>query len=304
MALTGTQYKSLHAALLGAFNAGSLKRMLRFEMNEDLDHIAGGVNFSEIIDTLLDWAEENEKTRELVEAAHTFNPDNVALTSVWREITQGAVASTGRPKPGEPDEPRKIKILFLAANPEGTDRILLDEEIRAIKERIRASEYRDRLEIESEWAVRPLDLQRALLEHAPDIVHFSSHGTQNEELVLHDENGQSKPVSKEALQHLFSILNDNIKVVVLNACYSEPQAQAIIRTIPCAVGMSKAIGVKAANTFSEAFYLAVGAGAKVKRAFDLGVNALLLQGISEERTPQLKVKEGVDISQLTLIEHE
>jgi hypothetical protein len=299
MALTGAQYKSLHTALLGAFNAGSLKRMLRFEMNESLDNIAGGGNFSEIVDALIDWAEENGKTNELIEAAHRVNPGNPGLTAVWQELTQGVTAKPDTA--GQTDKTNKIKILFLAANPAQTEQILLAEEMRAIQERIEASQYRDRIELVSVWAVRPLDLHAALLKHNPSIVHFSGHGTQNEELLLHGEDGQPKPVSVEAIQHLFSILNDNVKVVVLNACYSEPQAQAIIRYIPCAIGMSKAIGVKAANTFSEAFYLAVGAGTKLKRAFDLGVSALLLEGIPEERTPQLKVKDGVDASQLALV---
>lgn len=51
-----------------------------------------------------------------------------------------------------------ITILFLAANPARTGKLMLDEEIRAITEKIYASEYRDYLKVESYWAIRPDDL--------------------------------------------------------------------------------------------------------------------------------------------------
>jgi hypothetical protein len=49
----------------------------------------------------------------------------------------------------------KVKVLFLAANPAGMRRLALDEEVRAIEAKIRASKYRDALELISRWAVRP-----------------------------------------------------------------------------------------------------------------------------------------------------
>jgi hypothetical protein len=54
----------------------------------------------------------------------------------------------------------------------------LDEEIRAVTAQLRSAEYRDALELVSGWAVRPEDLQQLLLQHKPQIVHFSGHGNQ------------------------------------------------------------------------------------------------------------------------------
>ena len=45
-------------------------------------------------------------------------------------------------------------------------------------------------------------------------------------------------VSSAALADLFKVLKDNIRVVVLNACYSEEQAQAIVEEIDFVVGMA------------------------------------------------------------------
>src|SRR5260370_29407240 len=77
----------------------------------------------------------------------------------------------------------KVKVLFLAANPLGTDRLKLDEEIRAITEKVYASEYRDRLKVESSWAIRPDDLLQSFNRYKPHIVHFSGHGSQAAELI-------------------------------------------------------------------------------------------------------------------------
>jgi CHAT domain-containing protein len=181
----------------------------------------------------------------------------------------------------------KIKILFVSANPAGTQQLKLDEEAREIEAKLRAAEHRDSLELITKWAVRPDDLLQALNQHRPHIVHFSGHGNPTEEIVLLDNLGKPKPVSKEALVHLFRALKDNIRVVVLNACFSKPQAEAITGEIDCAIGMMRAIGDDAAITFAASFYRAIGFERSIKEAFDQGIAALLLDGSPEDKTPVL-----------------
>ena len=195
----------------------------------------------------------------------------------------------------------KIKVLFLAANPAGTRPLRLDEEIRQITAKVRAAEYRDSLELVSRWAVRPDDLLQSLLEVKPDVVHFSGHGSSAAELIFLDDRGDPKPVSQAALVQLFRTLKDSVRVVVLNACYSRPQAEAIAETIDCTIGMNRPIGDKAAIIFAGSFYRALGFGRSVKEAFELGRTALLLEGIPEETTPELLARKGVDASGLVLI---
>lgn len=196
----------------------------------------------------------------------------------------------------------KIKILFFASNPDGTSQLMLDEEIRSIKEKIRLSEHRDVLELISFWAVRPDDLLQELNTYKPTVVHFSGHGNRAGEIVLMDNNRQIKPVSSIALKMLFTTLKDNIRVVVLNACYSQIQAKAIAEVVDCVIGMNNSIGDIAAITFASAFYRAIGFGRSVLEAFEQGKTALLLQGIPEETTPQLITRQEVDASKIILIE--
>ncbi|MCI5158241.1 MAG: CHAT domain-containing protein [Candidatus Electrothrix sp. AUS1_2] len=202
------------------------------------------------------------------------------------------------------DTTKKIKVLFLAANPSGTARLQLDEEIRQITAKIRASEHRDALDVVSRFAVRADDLLQALLENKPHIVHFSGHGSETGEILVADDNGNSKPISQAALTHLFKTLRDNIRVVLLNACFSSTQAEAITSTIDCAIGMNKEIGDIAAIVFAASFYRAIGFGKSVRDAFELGKAALLIEGITEENTPELLLRNGVNASEITLIQEQ
>ena len=195
----------------------------------------------------------------------------------------------------------KIKILFVSANPPGTTPLKLDDEVRQINTKIRASDHRESIEFVTIWAARPDDLLQYLNEHRPHIVHFSGHGSATEQIILLDNDGSAKPVSKAALVALFRTLKRNIRVVVLNACFSQPQAEAITGEIDCAIGMTRAVGDKAAIVFAAAFYRAIGFGESVQNAFDQGRAALLLEGIPEDKTPALMCREAMRAEDIVLI---
>lgn len=184
-------------------------------------------------------------------------------------------------------EDNRILILFLAANPLDTIPLRLDKEIREIDIALRKTEFRDNFDIKQHWAVRVVDLHEYLLRHKPNIVHFSGHGSKSNEIILENQDGTSHPASVRALGKLFSILKDNIQCVVLNACYSEHQAQAIAEHVNCVIGMSQAIGDQSAINFATAFYRALGYGKDVKTAFDLGCNQIDFTTLDDEDIPKL-----------------
>lgn len=80
--------------------------------------------------------------------------------------------------------PENITVLFMASNPAGSAQLRLDEEARSIAEMIRKSEHRDSVKFESRWATRPMDILQAINELHPDVIHFSGHGSDTDELVL------------------------------------------------------------------------------------------------------------------------
>lgn len=181
----------------------------------------------------------------------------------------------------------KLTILFLAANPLDTVQLQLDEEVRAIDKTLRETQYRDRFELRSHWALQYGDLPALLLRYNPHIVHFSGHGSPSGELVFSDGAGKSHLAPPAMLADLFSLLRDNIRCVVLNACYSEDQAQGIAQSIDCVVGMTRAVADDAAVKFAAGFYLGLGYGRSIATAFGLGRNSMGAHLAGEETAPKL-----------------
>ena len=190
-----------------------------------------------------------------------------------------------------------IKVLFLAANPMNTELLRIDEEIRKVKRALRLARYGKSFDLETEMAVRYGDLQDLLLHHQPDIIHFSGHGDDSGEIMVQDENGLAHPIPVDALASLFAAADDNVRCVLLNACYSDDQAAAIAGHVSCVVGMSDAITDDMAIEFSPAFYRGLAYGRDVASAFALALNQIDLSGSDESQIPRLLVS-GTDPAEL------
>lgn len=183
---------------------------------------------------------------------------------------------------------RPKKILILAAAPKDAARLRLDEEVREIQAGLERARRREQFEIISRWAVRSEDLRRALLDCEPDIVHFSGHGMRTEGLALEDKSGNVKFASGEALAGLFKLFVGKVECVLLNACYSEAQAEAISPYVDYVIGMNQAVGDQAALAFAVGFYDALGAGRLVEEAYAFGCSAIDFESVLERLTPVLK----------------
>ncbi|NJN11302.1 MAG: adenylate cyclase [Richelia sp. SL_2_1] len=179
------------------------------------------------------------------------------------------------------------KILILTANPSNTQPLRLSEEVREIKSAWERSLKREQFEIIVEEAVRTKELRRALLTHKPQILHFSGHGGGEQGLFLMGDSGNGVLITPDALSRFFKAIKDifTIETVLLNACYSEVQAEGIYPYINYIIGMNKAIGDKAATQFSIGFYDTLFNGESIENAFALGCNAIELENIPEYLTP-------------------
>jgi tetratricopeptide (TPR) repeat protein len=167
-----------------------------------------------------------------------------------------------------PPEVLAKKILILTANPRGTERLRLGNEVKIIQKELARAENRESFEVvhipdASEW-----DLQKAILDHDPYIIHFSGHGDETG-LIFEDE-GKPSLVKGEFLAEVFEPCARHLECVILNACFSENQAFAIAQHINYVVGMRYSILDSAATWFSELFYNAVFTKKSILRAFSSG----------------------------------
>jgi CHAT domain-containing protein len=193
-------------------------------------------------------------------------------------------------------------ILFLAANPNGTTSLALDREARAIQQELERSGYRDYFEFETRWAAEPLDLLRELRRLRPTVVHYSGHGGKDG-LYFQATDGSARLVSPVALEETFGAAGKSVKVAVLNACYTDSQADALSAHVDCVVGMRNAISDIAARSFALGFYGGLGECESVETAYKQGIAAISLEGLSDGDRPQLKVRIGVDAAKLVLAPH-
>ena len=186
------------------------------------------------------------------------------------------------------------KILILTANPTNTKPLRLSEEVREIKSAWERSLNREQFIIIVEEAVRLQEFRRTLLDHKPDIVHFSGHGGGEQGLALMADNGEAFLVKVAPLAKLFKALQEIffIDCVFLNACYSDVQAEGIYPYVNYVVGMNQKIGDEAAKQFAIGFYDTLFAGQSIKSAFDLGCNAIEMENIPEHLTPVLRTKDS------------
>ncbi len=222
-----------------------------------------------------------------------------------------------------------MKVLFLGANGLDTGRLRIAAELRDVRAEIERAKERKQIDIRAELAIRPVDLSRVLLDEQPDVVHFSGHGVQlrvdasrsprqtrefaadddapevpppaeSSALLLENQGGGSIAVSPDALAELFGILKSQ-RCVVLNACFSASQAEAIAKHVDCVIGMKRAIDDASAAVFSAGFYQALARGTSVSEAFTLGKNLISICGYQDADVPELICREGVDPQNLRFV---
>jgi hypothetical protein len=175
----------------------------------------------------------------------------------------------------QPGAMARVTILFVAANPPGTERIFLDQEYRTLENQRRRALHRDAIGLDALWAASPLDLTSKLNESQPAVIHFAGHGTRDGILFVNDLD-RYVAVPGTALRALLAECSTTLKLVVLNACYSDDIAREIVEVVGCVIGMPAPIGDHAARVFSEALYAALCAGRSVGSAYH---QALVLCGL-------------------------
>jgi Ca-activated chloride channel family protein len=215
-----------------------------------------------------------------------------------------------------------IPLLFISSNPSGVSPPLdLDEEYRVIaEENARRNHVFDPRPM---LAARVEDIRNGIQDQNPVIVHFAGHGQRGEReregysansmlvrdvsvpahvdqgcaggggLVMRAADGSAKIVTESAIGELFRLLRGTVRVVVLNACHSDSFADAILPYVDCVVGSMNAISDLAAIAFVRGFYAALGRGASVKLAVDLGKWEISSNNLSGADLLAVRYRDGI-----------
>lgn len=206
--------------------------------------------------------------------------------------TRHSAITRTRPRHRAAHEAQRDVILFLGANPSGSDLLTLTAECADIQRELAMAAYRDDFRFESRWAVSVDSLMRALLELDPTVIHLSGHGVRTG-LVLQGDLDHPQPVPARALAMIIKAAAPSARVVVLNACYSADQADALCVTVDCVIGMDGAIGDAAARAFAARFYGALGNRRSIGNAVAQGVAALAAKQLPDEALPRCRTRDGM-----------
>ena len=247
--------------------------------------------------------EEKQNKKKAAEEGKRMKAQDAQLNAIERTVEhQASVQASMRADIEQLKAiPDKITVLFMAANPSDTKQLMLDEEVRAIQNNIRLSEYRDSIHFESRWAVRSGDIIQAINETKPTIIHFSGHGAESGELVLLKPDGTKDFVTKEAITAAISTVSDTVRLVMFNTCFSAAQAVNIVQNVEAAIGMNDSVQDDTAITFAAQLYSSIGFGHSLEKSYKQAIAAIMLAGIPQNDIPQLFHRDGIDPDEIILV---
>lgn len=179
-----------------------------------------------------------------------------------------------RPKPNL--DTGKSTLLIMTANPKNTQRLGVEQEYNNARDAYMNSGNLEQYEVHPILDVNTKTLSRLLGHHKPSMLHFSGHGT-GDALLFYSDNGLANKVSGREFGRMLA-LYPSINCLVLNACYSEQQAEEMAQYIPNIIGTDNAIGDTKAQEFTSFFYRHIFGGATYEEAFDKAIADL---GISD-----------------------
>lgn len=222
-----------------------------------------------------------------------------ALAAPYLGQAKADALAAGPQPQAQPAEP--LRVLFLAADPTDYDELELGKEATLVEDALGARRVRDRVRVDTLWAVTADALIRGLLRYKPHVLHYVGHGNERGEPVLRGPDGQGVPVTERALARLLRNAGGSLQVIVLNACYTAAVAQELVDEVPVVVGMRHAVLDTAALAFAEFFYRALAEGKDLRAAFEIGRVAVEAKGLRGGDLPQISAAPDADPRRLVLL---
>lgn len=194
----------------------------------------------------------------------------------------------------EVNEYEPLRILFLSANTEVSDRIRIDKEYKVITEELNNAIEKNKIKLSTRLAVDLNSLMNAIIEFNPNILHFSGHGN----LDGIELEGEQQPffLKNDSLEKLIKTLTSDLDCIVLNSCYSKGQALKLTQRIKTVIGMGDSIDDKAALLFSKGFYKGVAGNFDYIKSYELGRQMINTYDYDESEIPKLFLKDKSNYS--------
>lgn len=170
-----------------------------------------------------------------------------------------------------------MRILFVTAMPNGQQLFHAGRKVRTLRARLAPLLDQGQVSLAVESAVRADQLQEILRQHQPHVLHVVCHATaptgRKPFLALEDRRGARVQLDSKELYAQIKASGAPIKVVLLEACGSEPIAADLLaasnkdKTIVAVVGTRAPISATASSCFFLAFHELLAGGMSPSDAF-------------------------------------
>ncbi|MCY1071189.1 SAVED domain-containing protein [Nannocystis sp. RBIL2] len=167
-------------------------------------------------------------------------------------------------------ESETLRILALGASPRDEARLDIDTEFRELKHKLRDAIDSPRFELFAETAVTTDDLMWCMNAHDPHVVHLSAHGSEAGDICLVDPANKGRPVPMAGIVRALRAAGPNVRVVVVNACFSAKLAVELQRYFDFVIGVDQPLNDKTAISFTKGFYRALAFGKSLESALEQG----------------------------------
>lgn len=219
------------------------------------------------------------------------NPAGLGGKTIVKTITRSVLRSK-----------KCLNVLYSTSNPDVKSPLRVEAEMRQVQEVVRGSKLRDNVALHYRPAADLTSIMDGLNDIEPGIVHFSGHGFSGGIAVDHAEvrPSRGKVVTFDILAKAVDAVDNPPQVIVLNSCHSVGAKSAFLPPAKAIVVMGDSISDLAATAFAARFYAAIASGQSLQAAFKQGLVAVEAVSISEAKTPQLFVANGVNANKLIL----
>ena len=215
---------------------------------------------------------EISSTQNPAELSSTQNPADTLEAEPGLAILQNSRVDTDL-LPAPDSLPTKLTVMFIGANTDHHAQLQINEELRAMHKaligRFGEDAWRERVEFKADLFADPGSMMRDIHGFEPSILHISCHGELGG-LWLSGAQGlvESDAIVEALAAHNNEVENNRIQLVVTLACMSGPLACALSNCVDFVIGHgSFEVGDKAAMSFSETLYGALGRGKSLYNSF-------------------------------------
>ncbi len=198
---------------------------------------------------------------------------------------------------------KKLRVLYLLANPSSQGSLRTDAEFRHVEEEISSSKYRDKIDLVIKMATDAKSMLKGLNDFRPQVVHFSGHG--GKQGIWLDDGKVDKSVGSamkfDLLAEALAATDSPPKLLVLNACDTLAGADVLLNAVEAVIAMSDSISDVGAATFAAQFYAAIASAQSTEVALKQAKVSMKAASLRDAHLPEIIFRKGIDPKKQVLI---